>query len=196
MAPVFRKTSLEKLANPEQLDKAIVILAPGTWLALAGAALMIVAALVWCFFGKIPVTERADGIYLAVADPGQVICYVPLATGKKITPGMAVRISPSIYNAQEYGQMTATVAAVDDYVTSQATMLEQLGDPSLVSRFAAHGSVIAVKCQLTVDPATNSGFAWTSRRGAGLTLSHGTLVEASIIIAEKAPISLLIPTLD
>lgn len=196
MAQLFRKASLDKLSNPEQLDKAIVIMSPGNWLAILGAALMIVSALVWCMVGRIPVTESADGIYLAASPAGKVICYVPLATGKRITPGMAVRLSPSIYSSQEYGQLIATVAAVDDYVTSSAAMLEQLGDPSLVSLFAVHGSVIAVDCELTADPATASGYYWTSRKGANLRLANGTLVKASIIIAEKAPISLLIPALD
>jgi hypothetical protein len=158
--------------------------------------LIIAVALVWSLIGRLPVTESAGGIYLATSPGGKVICYVPLATGKKIAPGMAVRISPSIYSSQEYGQLTATVSAVDDYVTSSAKMLSQLGDESLVSLFAANGSVIAVECELTLDPATTSGFFWTSRKGANLMLANGTLVQAIFILSERAPISLLIPSLD
>lgn len=43
MKDLFRKTSLEKLSSPEQLDKMIVITPPSFWIALTGAGLMIVA---------------------------------------------------------------------------------------------------------------------------------------------------------
>ena len=47
MADLFRKSLLEKLSSPEQLDKMIVITPPRFWIAMAGAGLMIGAALIW-----------------------------------------------------------------------------------------------------------------------------------------------------
>ena len=64
MADIFRKKALEKLSSPEQLDKMIVINSPMTWLALAGGALIIAAALIWGIFGRIPITEEGGGILL------------------------------------------------------------------------------------------------------------------------------------
>lgn len=54
MKDLFRKTSLEKLSSPEQLDKMIVITPPSFWVALTGAGLMIVDVLVWAIFGRLP----------------------------------------------------------------------------------------------------------------------------------------------
>ena len=55
MADLFRKTSLEKLSSPEQLDKMIVITPPSFWMALSGAGLVIVVALIWSILGRLPV---------------------------------------------------------------------------------------------------------------------------------------------
>ena len=47
MADLYRKSSLEKLSNPEQLDRMIRISSPMSWLALAAVLLVIVAAAIW-----------------------------------------------------------------------------------------------------------------------------------------------------
>ena len=64
MAEIFRKSSLEKLSSPEQLDKMIVITPPSFWIALAGAGVIIVAALVWSILGRLPINVEATGIYI------------------------------------------------------------------------------------------------------------------------------------
>lgn len=64
MKDLFRKTSLEKLSSPEQLDKMIVITPPSFWIALTGAGLMIVAVLVWAIFGRIPIMVETQGVYV------------------------------------------------------------------------------------------------------------------------------------
>lgn len=64
MAEVFRKSSLEKLSSPEQLDKMIVITSPTLWLSLAGAAGIVIAALLWGIFGRLPTEVDSYGIYV------------------------------------------------------------------------------------------------------------------------------------
>ena len=64
MADLYRKTALEKLSSPEQLDREIVIVSPSFYLAVLGAALIIISALVWSIFGKLPLYVSANGIYM------------------------------------------------------------------------------------------------------------------------------------
>lgn len=64
MAEIFRKSSLEKLSSPEQLDKMIVITSPTLWLSLAGAAGIVIAALLWGIFGRLPTEVDSYGIYV------------------------------------------------------------------------------------------------------------------------------------
>ena len=124
-----------------------------------------------------------------------VVCYVPVSNGRKITTGMKVLIYPSTVNKQEYGHMEATVVKVDDYITSTTDMQRQLGNNNLVEAFMQNGPVVEVRCELKTDPSTVSGYYWSSNKGASVNVDGGTMVEASVIISEKPPISMLIPFL-
>lgn len=65
MADLFRKSSIEKLSNPEQLDRSIKIISPMSWLALLGVALVIVSTLIWSLFGVLPTTKSVTGILVS-----------------------------------------------------------------------------------------------------------------------------------
>ena len=122
-----------------------------------------------------------------------IVCYVSLNSGKKITKGMEVLVYPTTVNKQEYGHMTATVVNVDNYVTSTESLRTQLGNDTLVETFLNDGPVIAVTCELKEDDNTSSGYYWSSSKGKDVMLLEGTLVEASVVLEEKAPITMLIP---
>lgn len=124
-----------------------------------------------------------------------VMCYIPVSEGRKVQAGMKVLIYPSTVNKQEYGHMEATVLNVDEYITSAADMQKQLGDNNLVEAFMQNGPVVAVVCELKADASTASGYYWSSYKGASVNIDGGTMVEASVVVSEKAPISMLIPFL-
>ncbi len=123
----------------------------------------------------------------------EVICYVPLNDGKKITEGMEVLLYPSTVNKQEYGHMSGTVLHVDPYVASTEDLRNKLGNDSLVQAFQQSGPVVAVECRLQKDASTSSGYYWSSDKGSDVALAEGTMMEASIVLEEKAPITMLVP---
>jgi HlyD family secretion protein len=61
---IFRKSALEKLSSPEQLDRMIVITSPGFWIAIVGAAVITVVTLIWSIFGRLPEKISIEGIYV------------------------------------------------------------------------------------------------------------------------------------
>lgn len=122
-----------------------------------------------------------------------VVCYVPVSSGKKIKEGMAVKVYPSTVNKQEYGHMEATVESVSEYVATANELRTTLASDELMSLFTNNGALVAVKCRLKEDENTASGYYWSSRKGADVVLSEGTVVTADAIVAQKAPISLVIP---
>lgn len=124
-----------------------------------------------------------------------IVCYVPVSSGKKIYPGMEVMIYPSTVNKQEYGHMEAVVESVDEYITSAENMQKQLGNDNLVESFLQSGPVVEVTCVLREDENTESGYFWSSKKGADIKIAVGTMVEANVVIEEKAPITMLIPLL-
>lgn len=62
MADLYRKSALERISSPEQLDKALTVSSPMSWLALGAITVLIVISLLWSIFGRIPVTVKANGV--------------------------------------------------------------------------------------------------------------------------------------
>ena len=142
----------------------------------------------------------AAGDYVARVSSGDqednvVVCYVPVADGRKIKKGMSASVYPSTANKQEYGHMRGTVAYVDEYVTSRAEITNQVGVVSLVDSFLQNRPVVEVRLELERDDSTESGYWWSSKKGNEIELVKGTMVAADISIEEKQPISMLVPYL-
>ncbi|MBR4451413.1 MAG: hypothetical protein IKS39_06235 [Clostridia bacterium] len=97
MADLYRKSSLEKISSPEQLDKAITVSSPMSWLALIGVALIFAAVIIGSFVWSVPETIKSEAIITDIKDAevlqgvsgedksGKVlICYVPVEEAAKI----------------------------------------------------------------------------------------------------------------
>lgn len=59
---IFRQAALAKLIAPEELDQSVQITNRRGWIALVGALAVLVAAVIWAFWGSIPVELQANGI--------------------------------------------------------------------------------------------------------------------------------------
>ncbi len=197
MAELYRKSAMDRLSSPEQLDKMITIISPSFWIAAIGGGLIISVVIIWSVAVRLPITLSVDGIFMDPEDMtgNWITCYVPIADGRKIEEGMQVMVYPSTAARQEYGHMAGEVTYVENYVTPQEDMLEQLGDQSLVSLFSGYGPVVAVDIELKTDENTKSGFWWSSRKGKTVRLADGTPVNCDIVIDSKAPITMVIPSL-
>ena len=97
MADLYRKSSLEKLSDPEQLDKAVVISSPMSWLALIGVLIIIIAVLVWSVLGTLPTTVTVRGIVSASENAGAyysdysgIVTDVSVKEGDKVSEGQTL----------------------------------------------------------------------------------------------------------
>lgn len=72
MADLYRKSALERMSNPDQLDKVLKVTSPMSWIALIGITLIIIVTLVWSIIGTIPETITAKGIVSAVVGSNSV----------------------------------------------------------------------------------------------------------------------------
>lgn len=61
---LFRKEAIERLSSPEQLDQLMKVTSSRSWLALLAISLLIGAAAVWGWLGRIPTTVTGEGILL------------------------------------------------------------------------------------------------------------------------------------
>lgn len=74
MAQLYRKSALEKISSPEQLDKALTVTTPMSWLALAAVTVVIVITVIWSIIGTIPVTVTTTGIVASPVSTNAVFC--------------------------------------------------------------------------------------------------------------------------
>jgi HlyD family secretion protein len=125
----------------------------------------------------------------------ELLLYVPPEFGKKVAPGMDVRIEPATVKKEEYGTLLGKVVAVSDFPMTAEGMASVLQNPQLVTRFMEQGPPYAVRVELVSNPDSASGYRWSSGPGPSVKLSSGTTVRAAITTDRRAPISLLLPLL-
>jgi HlyD family secretion protein len=125
----------------------------------------------------------------------ELLLYVPPEFGKKVAPGMEVRIEPATVKKEEYGTLIGTVVAVSDFPMTAEGMASVLQNPQLVTRFMEQGPPYAVSVALAANPESASGYRWSGGPGPPVKLSSGTTVRASVTTDRRAPITLLLPLL-
>lgn len=101
---IFRKAALERLASPEQLDELMQVATPRGWLAFLALASLLVAAVAWGIWGRIPIQVNAPAILL---HSGGVKNVVTLYTGQV----SALHVRPG--DLVQEGQVVATLTHPD-----------------------------------------------------------------------------------
>jgi biotin carboxyl carrier protein len=94
---LFRKEAFAKLDALDELDRLVTVTRPRAWLALGAIGLLIVAALIWAFFGSMSSTVDGSGILLrggrilqvASPYPGQVKELL-VGLGNEVTAGQPI----------------------------------------------------------------------------------------------------------
>ena len=155
--------------------------------------------------GRITEVKASIG---AVLGPGQpvvsirtgeeglgVLIYVPPADGKRVETGMEALVTPATVRREEYGSLKGRVESVSSFPVSAEGMIAVLQNAGLVRTFSANGPPYSGRIVLEPDPSTASGFAWTSPKAAGRTLSSGTLAGVEVKVESQAPITLVVPLL-
>ena len=61
---LFRQESLERLSSPEKLDRLMQIVDRRDWLPLSTLGALVVAAIIWSIFGRIPVNVTSKGLLI------------------------------------------------------------------------------------------------------------------------------------
>ncbi len=125
--------------------------------------------------------------------PFHVLLFVPFAEGKKVKPGMTVRISPSTVKPEEYGFILGSIEAISSQPVTPEEVKGAFNNDVLAQRFAKD-TPFRVQASPELDPGTASGFKWTSAGGPPILISANTPCSAQIITEKRRPISYVIPT--
>lgn len=99
MADVFRKTSLDRLSSPDQLDKLITITSPKSWLTVMTIGVVLACAILWGVFGTIPKKVDTSGILISSGGVMSIsstvsgqITDVRLSSGDEVKRGDTIAI--------------------------------------------------------------------------------------------------------
>ena len=128
----------------------------------------------------------------------EALLYVDSREGKNIKPGMVVEVAPTIVKRERHGAILAVVQTVDEFPSTRSGMIQVLQNEELVDtlRVETAGAPVAVRARLRWDPASPSGYRWTSGKGPDVQLSSGTRFAASVITRSQRPLGLVLPLLD
>lgn len=123
----------------------------------------------------------------------EVLAYVSAFEGKKIKPGMMVRVMPATMRAHEGALLRGRVNYVSAYPVTRDYLASEFGGNEKLADFLLEGgSAIEVDIDLLKDPATGA-YQWSSAKGSGARVESGLVVDAFVVLEEIRPISLLWP---
>lgn len=150
------------------------------------------------------IIERGAPLFTIVPAEGQAgtadanllaVIYVSPGEGKSVRPGMPVALSPSTAKREEFGFLMGKVRSIAEVPSTPEGMLRTLKNKQLVQSLSNNAAPIEVLVDLERDPATRSGYRWSSSRGPNLKINGGTLASADIEMTSLPLLSLVIPPL-
>jgi len=123
------------------------------------------------------------------------ILYIPSQDGKKIEVGMEALVAPSTVQPQDFGFMKGKVVYVSDFPITQKGMMTSVKNDQLVQSLLKLGAPFEVHVEFEKDPASYSGFKWTSAKGPNVFINEGTSCSGKITVKSESPITIVIPAL-
>ncbi|MEE0110719.1 MAG: NHLP bacteriocin system secretion protein [Oscillospiraceae bacterium] len=130
---IYRKSLLERMSSPDQLDKMIVITPPSFWVALLGGAVIVAVTLVWSIVGRLPINLEANGIFVSdqraftlASETGGIVATLEVEIGDPVEEGDVLLTLADESMQQELDALldrrarveAVTLTSVDDVVTT------------------------------------------------------------------------------
>lgn len=197
---LFREEALEKIASPDELDRLMPVTSPRGWLALIALLALVLAALLWGVFGRIPVEVNGDaGILLhgdarheAVSQTSGLVTDLRVETGDSVQEGQVVaRIRPN------EGAETDVVSLFDGEVEEihieegmlldrgqQVAVIEEGNEPLQAFVFVpgAQGKQLKKGMQVHVSPSTVNAQEYGFMQGKVTSVSEFPVTEDEMFL--------------
>lgn len=111
---LFRKTALDALSTPEQLNQPLQLLRPSQWLLLLSLGAFSVTILMWSVFGKLPVRISGKGVLIR---PNS------LTVVQSETNGQVIDVLTKVGDCLEEGEMMARIDPVSQEIEIKAAKI-------------------------------------------------------------------------
>lgn len=110
---LFRKSSIERVSSPEQLNDYVCVSNPSVWMILAAVIVLLIGVCVWGVFGKLDTKISTAG----VSQKGIFTCFVTEENAAKIKPGMELNVDGNVLSVSEISAKPISVNAdMDEYL--------------------------------------------------------------------------------
>ena len=194
---IFRKSAMERLTSPEQLEQRITIISRGGFLGLVAILLLVATALVWAIFGTVSTAVSGDGYLtndldgvkvISVTQPGLVESIL-LGAGDTVKKGDAVlRLTQDGQEFEVISHVEGTIiemrAAVGQFVAAGTTIGTVSGGGDDYYVFAAlppaAGKRVAAGMPVQVVPATVSQEEYGSMPGTVIEVFDRPVSNAAV----------------
>ena len=132
--------------------------------------------------------ERTDG-------PGDrviAMIFVPSDESVNLAPGDQVGLSVSTAPAAAFGLLLGRVSSVSTYPLTSGALSGMVGGDLAARTYSSISAPRLVVVDLQRDPATRSGYAWSTTNGPPVPLSTEVTVTATIELGSQTPFSLVL----
>ena len=178
----------------DDIRRMIRVVPSALWITVIGGILIVAAFLIWSFFGKMSIAQTVLGFYHpGAAEQGEVLCYVPLETGKTFDTGMNVTLYPEGLSQQEYGHLKGKITYVDSYVTDPEELKDLVESQPVANSMLSGGAGVLVYVELLKDEDSANGYYWSNKRGSSYNLSDGTYMSVSVETDVMRPLDYMLP---
>ncbi len=110
---IFRKSSIDRVASPDQLNDYIRVSNPSVWMILAAVVVLLAGVCVWGVFGRLESKVCSAG----TCENGVFICYVTEEDADKVTTGMPVKVDGNEFAVSEISERPIAVTEdMDSYL--------------------------------------------------------------------------------
>ncbi len=176
---VFRRSTMNRVASSDELDRYIKVTNPSAWVVLIAALLLVGGITVWSFLAVIPVTMDTVGLTSVEYNPGNptVVCVVDKTTASRIREtGMKAYIDG----------VEAKSATLDETPVSAAEVQRLLDSDYLAQSIKLDDW----NYRITIEPGGDLNYTDFTIETFGGDQAH--LVPVSIVTSETQPIRILL----
>lgn len=135
MAELFRKSALDTMATPEQLDKQVKIVRPSTWMLSIILVIGLITLILWSFTYHITDGVNAEGVVFSNQDVVQIkstrdciVTDVLVLEGEHVEIGDIIAVVSDEEKLQEIEEAKAALAELETGTTEYEASEEKLSD--------------------------------------------------------------------
>ena len=185
---LFRKSSLERVSSPDQLNEYIKVTNPSLVVILIAIFSILVAGIIWIFCGTVPKTVNLTGAIAENYDNQiRVYSYVPIGTSRRLKEGMEVQISPEYAEREEFGYITGKITSIGTDIVTDYSIASKIKETQTVYPLVAeilYNKQNAVEIEMTLGD-------WSTEAGRNIEIVEGAMCDISAIVGQTKLSSLI-----